>query len=288
MTDPRDGPSHPLCLLALAVLVVNDHVLKAIVPGVVTGKLSDVAWIVVAPVVVAAVARHLGVRGPTARWAGVAGAGGAFVVLQLWAPLGDTWVAVFGGRHVADPADLLALPAVGLVPMCWRPTRRRRWALPFAAFGCLATDTQPCAPTRVPAADEVGWSPTEPLVLGVGNDGARADTAGIVEAIHLRAVDGPELAVVVAASANQFVVCPVGGLEPDTEYEWTVDAWGSSYNHVDPTPVVTGTTTFRTGARIVTAPPVFDQAGCERRAESHSRVCDPSTTRSTVDTGAPP
>ena len=34
---------HPVTLAALALLVVNDRVLKGALPGAVTGKLSDVA-----------------------------------------------------------------------------------------------------------------------------------------------------------------------------------------------------------------------------------------------------
>lgn len=40
---PGDGLLHPLALLAIGILIVNDHALKAAWPGVVTGKLSDVA-----------------------------------------------------------------------------------------------------------------------------------------------------------------------------------------------------------------------------------------------------
>ncbi len=36
-------------MLALVVLVLNDHVLKQAYPGMLTGKLSDVAGLVVAP-----------------------------------------------------------------------------------------------------------------------------------------------------------------------------------------------------------------------------------------------
>jgi len=45
--------------VALAVLVVNDHVLKGagLLPGWLTGKLSDFAGLVVAPVVVSTIAR---------------------------------------------------------------------------------------------------------------------------------------------------------------------------------------------------------------------------------------
>src|SRR5919108_3596562 len=51
---PGDGLLHPLVLVALAALVVNDHLLKPTFPGVVTGKLSDVAGLLLAPVVAVA------------------------------------------------------------------------------------------------------------------------------------------------------------------------------------------------------------------------------------------
>jgi predicted cation transporter len=45
--------AHPVALLALVTLVVNDHLLKTAAPGFLTGKLSDVAGLVVVPVLVA-------------------------------------------------------------------------------------------------------------------------------------------------------------------------------------------------------------------------------------------
>jgi len=41
--------AHPLTIVAIAVLLLNDHVFKQAWPGLVTGKLSDVAGLVVAP-----------------------------------------------------------------------------------------------------------------------------------------------------------------------------------------------------------------------------------------------
>ena len=41
--------AHPLTVGATAVLLLNDHVFKQAWPGLVTGKLSDVAGLVVAP-----------------------------------------------------------------------------------------------------------------------------------------------------------------------------------------------------------------------------------------------
>ena len=40
---------HPVALAAIAVLVVNDHVLKSAYPGWLTGKLSDIAGLVFFP-----------------------------------------------------------------------------------------------------------------------------------------------------------------------------------------------------------------------------------------------
>src|SRR5690606_8076044 len=45
--------SHPVTVLALAVLLVNDHVLKQAYGSWWTGKLSDVAGLVLAPALVA-------------------------------------------------------------------------------------------------------------------------------------------------------------------------------------------------------------------------------------------
>lgn len=55
-TVPRDGVApadallHPATLLALGLLVLNDHVLKAADPGVITGKLSDLAGLAFFPI----------------------------------------------------------------------------------------------------------------------------------------------------------------------------------------------------------------------------------------------
>jgi hypothetical protein len=52
---PGDALLHPAALLSIAVLVVNDHVLKAAWPGLVTGKLSDFAGMVFFPLLMVAV-----------------------------------------------------------------------------------------------------------------------------------------------------------------------------------------------------------------------------------------
>jgi len=51
---------HPLTLAFLALWIVNDHVLKAAYPGLVSGKLSDIAGVIVFPLLVLAGAELLG------------------------------------------------------------------------------------------------------------------------------------------------------------------------------------------------------------------------------------
>jgi hypothetical protein len=59
---------HPVVLGALAALIVNDHVLKAMATaswaGVVTGKLSDLAGLLLAPVLLGSVVEVAGRRCP--------------------------------------------------------------------------------------------------------------------------------------------------------------------------------------------------------------------------------
>jgi hypothetical protein len=134
----------PLFWVALFVLALNDHVLKPAVPGVITGKLSDIAGLALAPVLAVSLGELVGAS-PTDRrgrirqlafWA-VATAFG-FSAIQLWEPAARAYSQLLGAlqslprvlvawfandtivwavaRHVADPADLLALPfcAAGL------------------------------------------------------------------------------------------------------------------------------------------------------------------------------
>jgi hypothetical protein len=55
--NPAPGGTllHPAFLLALFVLLLNDHVLKRVCPGVLTGKLSDFAGVLLLPIFLHAV-----------------------------------------------------------------------------------------------------------------------------------------------------------------------------------------------------------------------------------------
>lgn len=152
---------HPVLWVAGIVLVVNDHLLKGSgwVPGVITGKLSDFAWLVVAPVILAAL---LGARSSAHRALVVGFFVALFGVTELSQAAADalsSWVVRLGipCRLWADPTDLIAL---SVLPLTWhlmaqgteasRPGRLDgalgRVALGLGIFASVAT-TEPGPPT---------------------------------------------------------------------------------------------------------------------------------------------
>jgi hypothetical protein len=133
---------HPVALTSLALLILNDRLLKAAFPGAFTGKLSDVAGLVFFPVLLVAAweLATLAVRG--SRSAGTVtvavAAGVTAIVFALvktlpmaadafgWGLGAAQWALGLPGsvllgpgappfaaaRVIADPTDLVALPAV--------------------------------------------------------------------------------------------------------------------------------------------------------------------------------
>lgn len=104
----------PTWIGALLLLVANDHWLKGsgMVPGVLTGKLSDFAGMLVAPTLLAAL---LGVQTKRALLACHVAVGFVFAGIQLSLGFADAWaglMALIGHPWVitSDPTDLLALP----------------------------------------------------------------------------------------------------------------------------------------------------------------------------------
>jgi hypothetical protein len=97
----------PVFIGSIAILLINDHILKAAFPGFVTGKLSDVAGVVMIAVLATAI-----VRRPTLACMAVAG---AFALLKTVPAVADLAIPVLGGRTLTDPTDVLAVTA--LVPL---------------------------------------------------------------------------------------------------------------------------------------------------------------------------
>jgi hypothetical protein len=149
---PSTAFTHPLFAIALVTLVLNDHVLKGagILPGMITGKVSDFAGLLVAPAVLAWVARVRSVRGWIVAHV-IVGAG--FTALELSPGLVSlveraSASAGFPLRMWPDPSDLLALPMLAVSCVALRSGRRRPDALigAVALVACTATSAQPPAP----------------------------------------------------------------------------------------------------------------------------------------------
>lgn len=144
MAIAGDALLHPIAVVAIGLLVVNDHWLKQISPGFVTGKLSDVAGLTFFPLfllsgwelAVATVGRW---HGATRRALGttvlVTGVGFSFVKLTgvgaatfAWSLGAAQWVVALAYTAAAglptpvmapvtvvrDASDLLALGGLGL------------------------------------------------------------------------------------------------------------------------------------------------------------------------------
>ncbi len=144
---------HPAALAAVAVLLVNDHVLKRTWPGVVSGKLSDAAGMVFFPLLLlglwqllqkvlgapprvtlrAVVVCALVTGSVFAATKLSVGAGSAFA----WALGAVQWpfrvlaatrpnVVVAPVAHTVDPSDLLMLPFLAVAIAIGRPRTAAR------------------------------------------------------------------------------------------------------------------------------------------------------------------
>lgn len=124
---------HPATIAAVIVLLLNDHFLKYAWPGVITGKLSDVAGMLVAPPLLALLVLTLGGARMDPHADRVAltsllatGVGFGFAkVSAVGASLASqAWSLIAGPSEVlADATDLVALPALGFAWWVWRRTR---------------------------------------------------------------------------------------------------------------------------------------------------------------------
>lgn len=140
--ETRLALAHPVSLAAIGLLLINDHVLKERWPGVLTGKLSDIAGLVFFPLLMVAVVEMITDRGSTTIVAAVAviATGVGFVLIQTWDPAAELYRHTLGylqwpfryllGNaaapipvdHTADPTDLLALPALFVA---WKLSRHK-------------------------------------------------------------------------------------------------------------------------------------------------------------------
>lgn len=101
---PGDLLLHPVAIVALALVILNDRLLKVSYPGGLSGKLSDVAGLVYFPLFLVSVLegiRWLARRRPwtlTVRSVVVACVvvGTAMVLIKTWGPAGDVYRVAVG------------------------------------------------------------------------------------------------------------------------------------------------------------------------------------------------
>lgn len=156
---------HPAWWVALALLLINDNLFKGrgVVPTWLAGKLSDFAFLIVAPVLFAAMIPR---RVPGRRTFAVASVVAVYVAADLSHAVSDGVVAVAArvGLHWRlwpDPTDLLALAVLPITVWLLRRTprpaadtaaarrarvQRERAGIVLGALACLATSSLPSYP----------------------------------------------------------------------------------------------------------------------------------------------
>jgi hypothetical protein len=207
-----------LFLGAVALLVVNDWVLKGagLLPGWLTGKLSDLAGMLVAPVVLAALLALGRVPPAAARLVAATAVGISFAALKLSATFASSYDAACNAltrtlhlpleaRTVPDATDLLALvllPAGAALAgrLAPDPALRRSGALALGLLACAATSREP---VRYPA----HWGLTEAGLERMW--GARVDSGAIVVQVGRHSSNGAfEIAIELGAREGALTLDP--------------------------------------------------------------------------------
>jgi hypothetical protein len=165
---PERALVSPIWIAALVLLIVNDHLLKGsgLLPGVVTGKLSDFAGMIVAPVLLACLLR---VRERSCLMACHVLVGLVFTGIQLSVPFADRWSSLMGlfghpWTITSDPTDLIALPMLAfawwaLLPAMQRPLRVGLQQTAVASLGAVGLWAS--VATSDDGGDCCGWGETE-------------------------------------------------------------------------------------------------------------------------------
>jgi hypothetical protein len=170
---PVGEAMHPVTLAAVALLVVNDWLLKPrLGPSLITGKLSDIGGLVFAPVVLSSAIglvlhglAKLGVRvDPSLSRrrliACIVATGAAFAAVKL-SPAAATYLAdalsLMGRRAeiYLDRTDLLCLPALAIALWIGRDELRR---VPLGRPAAIHRLGRPAAP----ALADVVWAGAQP------------------------------------------------------------------------------------------------------------------------------
>lgn len=284
-----------MVIAAALLILVNDFVLRGVAstPEWLTGKLSDIGWLVVVPVLLEALFNRL-MRERTARGLAIAAAVAVYTALQLWPPLG-AWLKP---DHVADVGDLRVLPAVFGALFVWRtPRLSPGWAAVGAwpvLLGALLADSFWFAPEASwPCGDGMVWETAEPLRLRL-DFWPPSNTDAFVRGLRLRDSKGVDVRLVVGET-DDIAVCARDGLQPNTSYTWEVGPWQDTPSneaawHHDALPTVTFRTSASEGIRAASGGDCaalvheLSDAGAEA-CDAGGDTGDTSDTTGTDDTG---
>jgi hypothetical protein len=156
----------PIILISIMVLLINDHILKIVMPSWITGKLSDFAGLFFFPFLLAAVlAFPLEALGgkprPIFGWACIF-TGLWFSLMKTVLPINELtatfagWLVNAQAQIVMDVTDLIALPMIWLAWRLWVRIETTQLHQPVGKFayvvigiGTLAAlASSPCPPLR--------------------------------------------------------------------------------------------------------------------------------------------
>ncbi|MEZ4253028.1 MAG: hypothetical protein R3B99_32875, partial [Polyangiales bacterium] len=164
----------PSWWLALATLVLNDHVLKHAFGGAFTGKLSDFAGLFVAAPLLAACLEALRGRSKRVALAAYVATGAVFAAINVSREAASVLEGLLAWRVWTDPTDLVALPTLAVA--WWRFEREaapqsvarvgwhERLAIALGGLACIATSPAPFPITLAPP------SPGEVQITGLYAD----------------------------------------------------------------------------------------------------------------------
>lgn len=251
--------AHPLPVLALVVLVVNDHLAKGagVLPDAFTGKASDVAGLFVFPLVLSSLANGLV---PRARPVPLTAVGAALTAAVFAAMKTVPFVNAFAchllGPTELDPSDLLTLPACAASLVFVAHVVRRetpsavaggrvlalhRAAVAVAAVACLAT-SRPSRP-RDPEPPNLDVASSRCVRVVLRDDSPREDLDSVTATVtatepctvdlvaELRTEQGPATRAIVTSAPQHLELA--AGATRDVVFELRL-------------PLVTGCETPRT------------------------------------------
>lgn len=154
--------AHPYSLVALVLLLLNDHILRIYWPGWWTGKLGDLAWLFLFPFILLVLLDWILPSRTSNKERIIAGlafslTGGIFSLVKTWEPFHDLVVRVcsylFGWQvnWQLDPSDLVALCSLAGAAWLWHrsaqwkvKTQQPAWLLlPLAALLTIANSVGP-------------------------------------------------------------------------------------------------------------------------------------------------